>query len=82
MSGNNVIAYYLGSMLDAAGITDVTTQLEINIILNAWSFVCAIVGTLLMDKLGRKTLCLFACVSMTVFLFVIGALTEGKSNWV
>ncbi|TVY80843.1 Lactose permease [Lachnellula suecica] len=78
MSGNNVIAYYLGTMLTAAGITNVTTQLEINIILNAWSFVCAIIGTLLMDKLGRKTLCLFACSSMTVFLFVIGALTKGN----
>jgi hypothetical protein len=68
-------------MLTAAGITDVTTQLEINIILNAWSFVCAIIGTMLMDKLGRKTLCLFACTSMTVFLFVIGALTKGESYW-
>ncbi|KPI36256.1 Lactose permease [Cyphellophora attinorum] len=76
MSGNNIIAYYLGSMLNAAGITNTTTQLQINIILNAWSFLCSIVGTYYMDKLGRKTLCLFACSSMTVLLFVVGALTK------
>ena len=29
LSGNNIISYYLGTMLDNAGITDSTTQLEI-----------------------------------------------------
>lgn len=29
MSGNNIIAYYLGQMLDNAGITNETTQLQI-----------------------------------------------------
>lgn len=29
LSGNNIISYYLGTMLDSAGITDSTTQLEI-----------------------------------------------------
>lgn len=27
--GNNIVSYYLGSMLDGAGITDSTTQLKI-----------------------------------------------------
>lgn len=29
VSGNNIISYYLGDMLDSAGITNTTTQLEI-----------------------------------------------------
>ena len=29
LSGNNVISYYLGTMLDNAGVTDSTTQLQI-----------------------------------------------------
>lgn len=29
LSGNNIISYYLGTMLDNAGITDSTTQLQI-----------------------------------------------------
>merc|ERR1711939_881412 len=34
LSGNNIISYYFGTMLTQAGVTDSTTQLEINIILN------------------------------------------------
>lgn len=45
LSGNNIISYYLGTMLDQAGITDSTTQLEINVILNAWCLCVAIGGT-------------------------------------
>ena len=29
LSGNNIISYYLGSMLDEAGITDTTIQLQV-----------------------------------------------------
>jgi hypothetical protein len=29
VSGNNIISFYLGGMLENAGITDTTTQLEI-----------------------------------------------------
>lgn len=29
LSGNNIITYYLGTMLENAGVTDSTTQLEI-----------------------------------------------------
>lgn len=32
-------------MLDQAGITDSTTQLEINVILNAWCLCVAVGGT-------------------------------------
>lgn len=36
LPGTNIVTYYFGTMLEQAGITDPTTQLEINIILTAW----------------------------------------------
>ncbi|KAF4337910.1 hexose transporter [Fusarium beomiforme] len=77
-SGNNIASYFLGDILTNAGITNRTTQLQINIVLQSWCLVCAMIGTFLMDKAGRKTLCLFACVGMTILMFVIGALTKSE----
>lgn len=95
--GNNIVSYYLGDMLTAAGITSTQTKLEIvrllftwstltkvlmdnfqNVILNAWCFVCALTGTLLMDRIGRKTMCLLSCMAMATTLFIVGALTKGE----
>ncbi|KAF4633408.1 hypothetical protein G7Y89_g4710 [Cudoniella acicularis] len=80
VSGNNIISYYLGSMLDNAGITDTTTQLEINIILNAWCLVIAIIGTYFMDRWGRKALALLSTGLLIIFIFMIGGLTAGFGN--
>ena len=95
-AGNNIVSYYLGDMLSNAGITSEKTQLEIvsiqalgnvwtteksqNIVLNAWCLVCAMTGTFLTDHAGRKALCLFACVSMTIMLFIVGGLTKGENR--
>lgn len=76
LSGNNIISYYLGTMLTQAGITDSTTQLEINIVLNAWCLVVAMVGTALADKLGRKALAAISTAALTIFIFMVGALTK------
>ncbi|EFX01519.1 hexose transporter [Grosmannia clavigera kw1407] len=75
-SGNNIVTFYLGKMLDNAGITNSTTQLEINIILNCWCLVVACCGTLLVDKVGRRPLAIWSSVAMTAFLFIMGGLTK------
>ncbi|RBR19792.1 hypothetical protein FVER53590_13822 [Fusarium verticillioides] len=79
-SGNNIASFFLGDMLTNAGITNKTTQLQINIVLQSWCLGCAMIGTFLMDRAGRKTLCLSACVGMTILMFVIGALTKTFST--
>ncbi|VUC31178.1 unnamed protein product [Clonostachys rosea] len=79
-SGNNIASYFLGDMLSNAGITNKNTQLEINVVMNSWCLVCAGIGTLLMDRAGRKTLCLFACCGMTVMMFILGGLTKTYSS--
>ncbi|KAI7231185.1 hypothetical protein KC330_g6549 [Hortaea werneckii] len=51
-------------------------QLEVNIILNAWSLVCALCGTFYVDRLGRKTTALASATTLTVIIFIEGALTK------
>lgn len=93
-SGNNIVSFYLGDMLDQAGITDSTTQLQIvsraslrfgkhstdeylqNIILNSFCLVVALIGTVSVDRIGRKRLALWSSGLETVFLFLVGALTK------
>ncbi|EXJ93914.1 hypothetical protein A1O1_02307 [Capronia coronata CBS 617.96] len=80
LSGNNIISYYLGSMLTQAGVTDSTTQLEINVILNAWCLVVALIGTWLMERVGRKTLAAISTGLLTIFIFLIGGLTKAYGD--
>lgn len=89
-------------MLDNAGITNTTTQLEIvsplakkfnnlgtplilirtwqNIILNAFCLVCSLAGTYAVDAMGRKPTGAISTGLLTVFIFMIGALTKGAST--
>lgn len=76
IAGNVIASYYLGAELTNAGITDTKTQLEINIILNAWSLVCALAGTWGIDKVGRKPTALISTGLLTICIFIIGALTK------
>ncbi|KAK7409336.1 hypothetical protein QQX98_008460 [Neonectria punicea] len=76
LSGNNIVSYYFGAMLTQAGVTDSTTQLEINIILNVWCLVIAVIGTSMANRLGRKNLAAVSTAFLTVFIFLVGALTK------
>ncbi|KAJ8107827.1 hypothetical protein OPT61_g8593 [Boeremia exigua] len=78
--GNNIASYFLGDMLTNAGITNRNTQLQINVVMNSWCLICAVVGTFLMDKVGRKTLALYACIGMTAMMFALGGLTKAFST--
>ena len=68
LAGNIIASYYLGTMLDNAGITNTTTQLEI--------------GTLYTDKIGIEATALASTAVMTVAIFLVGALRDlyGTSN--
>ncbi|KAJ7643950.1 MFS sugar transporter-like protein [Roridomyces roridus] len=80
VAGNVTVSYYLGQMLTNAGITNPTTQLQINIILNAFCLVCSLVGTYYVDRIGRKATAILSISSLTVFLFLVGALTKIYGN--
>ena len=75
IAGNVIASYYLGTMLNNAGITDTTTQLQINVILNAWCLVCSLFGTWSVDKWGRKPTAFVCTAFLTIMIFIVGALT-------
>ncbi|KIP06118.1 hypothetical protein PHLGIDRAFT_128472 [Phlebiopsis gigantea 11061_1 CR5-6] len=66
-SGNNLISYYLNKTLTAIGITDSTTQLLINGLLNIFNWFVAMAGGLLCDRVGRRPLFLISTIGMFVF---------------
>lgn len=64
-------------MLTQAGITNAKTQLQVNIILNCWSFVLAVAGSFLLDVIGRRKQALIAVAGMTVTQYIFGGLSKG-----
>ncbi|KAF8893626.1 general substrate transporter [Infundibulicybe gibba] len=66
-SGNGLVSYYLNKVFIAIGVTDPTTQLLINGILNIFNFVIAIIAGLLCDKIGRRLLFMISTIGMIVF---------------
>jgi len=75
LPGTNIITFYFGTMLSQAGISDPTTQLEINIILTAWTFAVALVGSYFADSVGRKTLCTVSLAGQVVTFYILAGLT-------
>lgn len=80
LPGTNIITYYFGTMLSQAGITDATTQLEINIILTAWSLVLAVAASAFADKIGRKLLCCLSLTGGIIAFYLVGGLTAVYGN--
>ncbi|KAF2109376.1 general substrate transporter [Lophiotrema nucula] len=75
LPGTNIVTFYFGDMLSSAGISDPTTQLQINVILTSWTLVVAILGSFYADKLGRKTLCALSLSGGIVALYILAGLT-------
>lgn len=80
LPGTNIITYYFGTMLEQAGITDTTTQLEINIILTAWSLVIAVIGSYFADSIGRKLLCCLSLGGGIISFYLVGGLTAAYGS--
>ncbi|KAF5871591.1 putative lactose permease protein [Botrytis fragariae] len=66
------------AVLDTAGITDSTTQLNLNLGLNIMQFGLALFGASLVDKIGRRPLLLFANIGCTIVW--IGATVSSSIN--
>jgi sugar porter (SP) family MFS transporter len=59
-AGNAVISYFLGAVLESAGYLNSIEQANITLINSCQQFLCAIVGALLVDKVGRRPLLIFS----------------------
>ncbi|KAJ9611364.1 hypothetical protein H2200_004548 [Cladophialophora chaetospira] len=75
LPGTNIITFYFGDMLSQAGISNPTTQLEINIILTSWTLVVSLAGAWFADSMGRKTLCSISLAGQIVTFYILAGLT-------
>ncbi|KAF8551822.1 hexose transporter [Imleria badia] len=66
-SGNGLISYYLSRVLNEIGITNASTQLLINGILQIWSFICGLYAAYAVNRLGRRFLSLTSAALMMLF---------------
>ncbi|KAF1978267.1 general substrate transporter, partial [Bimuria novae-zelandiae CBS 107.79] len=78
--GNFIISYYLGKILTQAGIASMKTQTKVQVIINCWSFVVAVVGSFMLDILGRRHQTFISCGGMIVTLIMIGRLIKKSTN--
>ncbi|KAF2636587.1 general substrate transporter [Massarina eburnea CBS 473.64] len=75
LPGTNIVTFYFGDMLSSAGIADPNTQLQINVILTAWTLVVAFSASFFADRLGRKTLCALSLSAGIISLYILAGLT-------
>ncbi|GAB5590713.1 hypothetical protein Unana1_05613 [Umbelopsis nana] len=66
-SGNGLVSYYLGKVLNSVGVTSSETQNLINGILQIWNFICAVTAAICVDKVGRRPLWLWSTCGMLLF---------------
>jgi len=65
-AGNAVLSYFLGSVLDTAGYSHPIEQANITLINNCQQFCFAILGAMLVDRIGRRPLLLFSFSGCTI----------------
>lgn len=70
--------FYLDKILTQAGITDVNTKTQINVILSCWSFVVACGGSYLLDFVGRRKQALGSVMGMIVSLYAVGGMIKSE----
>lgn len=63
-SGNTLISYYLGDLLEMIGMTNSTDVQKINVSIACWSMVCATVVALLVLKIRRRVMYLMCTISL------------------
>jgi MFS family permease len=78
--GNFVVSFYLGNILTQAGVTNSNTQLQINVALNCFCFAVAVLGSYLLDVVGRRAQTLGGISGMIVCLYILGGLIKSKCS--
>ncbi|CAN8105436.1 unnamed protein product [Discula destructiva] len=63
-SGNTLISYYLGDLLQLIGMTDSTAVQKINVSIACWGMVCALVVAVLVGRVRRRVMYLLCTGSL------------------
>lgn len=69
-SGNNVVSYYLPTLVAYVGVKDPSTQLLLNIIYAIGGWIPAIIGARLHDVVGRRKMLMGVTIGMAVCLAI------------
>ncbi|KIW36717.1 uncharacterized protein PV06_11016 [Exophiala oligosperma] len=69
-SGNGIITYYLALVLDSIDVTSSFTKTLISGILQIFNFFAAMLGSLMVDRVGRRKLWLYSTIGMLVSYIV------------
>ncbi|KAI2642316.1 general substrate transporter [Xylaria nigripes] len=80
-SGNNVISYYLPTMLKAVGVTNTNTQLILNIIYSIIGWVFSTAGARLHDVVGRRVMLMGSTLGMAICLALVAGGSAGKIEY-
>ncbi|KAB5589620.1 Sugar transporter STL1 [Ceratobasidium theobromae] len=75
LNGVGIITYYLAPVLTLVGITNAHQQGALNGGLALWNWVISILGSLSVDRIGRRPIWLFATCGMLVCYIVVTALS-------
>ncbi|KAJ6030978.1 lactose permease [Penicillium herquei] len=75
-SGNSSTSYYLPVMLENAGITSESRKLLLNGINAPLCFISSIMGTMFLDKAGRRPLLMLSLICCIVFLAILTPLSK------
>ncbi|KAG2142008.1 general substrate transporter [Suillus cothurnatus] len=78
-SGNGLVSYYINTVLDGVGITQTRTKAAINGGLQIFNLASALVGMMVVDKLGRRKIFLISNIGMLI-AFSMWTLTTALFN--
>lgn len=76
LGGSSIGSTYLAILLEQAGIASPTQRLQVNIVMSAWSLICAVTGASLLDVVGRKKQSLYALTAMVICFLILGPLIK------
>lgn len=76
LAGSSVGTYYLAILLEQAGITSSTQRLQVNIVMSSWQLVCAVLGCLCFDRIGRKVQAMVSLSGMITCFMILGGLIK------
>lgn len=82
-AGNSVLSYFLSAVLDTAGVTETIPKANLNLANNFQQFFFAIVGAVLVDRVGRRPLLLFgniACCLVWAGMCISSGIYQGSGE--
>ncbi|KAF8516839.1 general substrate transporter [Hysterangium stoloniferum] len=80
LSGNGLITYFLPVLLANAGITSQNKKLTLNFVNSVTSFMGALAGSTIVDRIGRRKLTLTATGTLVAILAIVSALLSNPTT--